>query len=289
MFAITAITGQVGGAVARHLLTSGQGVRGVMRNPDKAHVWAKRGCEIVIADMNDANALSNAFSGVEGVFILLPPIFDPSPGFPEARQTIAAIRKALESTRPLKVVCLSTIGADSPRPNLLNQLGILEQELKTISMPIAFLRAAWFMENSAWDITSSVEKGIIPSFLQPLDKPVPMVATEDVGRVAAELLQQEWDGKRIINLEGRHRISPRDIAASFSNILGKAVKAEEVPRDTWQYLFESQGMNNPEPRIQMLDGFNQGWIEFNDTDTESCIGHSTFDSVLERMIRETGH
>ena len=39
------------------------------------------------------------------------------------------------------------------------------------------------MEDSAWDVASATKNGVIPSFLQPLDKPVPMVATADIGRV----------------------------------------------------------------------------------------------------------
>lgn len=285
MFAITAITGQVGGAVARHLLSAGQSVRGIVRNPDKAAHWTNQGCEIVIADMNDAQALASAFAGAEAVFILLPPTFDPSIGFPEARRTINNILIALTTARPSKVVCLSTIGANCPRPNLLNQLGILEHELKALSISTAFLRAAWFMENCRWDVASAMERGVIHSFLQPLDKQVPMISTEDVGRVAAELLQERWDGERTINLEGIRRISPNDIATSFSAALGTQVRAEAVPRDTWQSLFISQGMTNPEPRIQMLDGFNQGWIEFED-EAESRTGTVTIDDVLAKLIRQ---
>jgi hypothetical protein len=37
---------------------------------------------------------------------------------------------------------------------------------------------------------------------------------------------------------------------------------EAVPRETWESLFVAQGMKNLAPRIQMLDGFNEGWIEF---------------------------
>jgi hypothetical protein len=31
-----------------------------------------------------------------------------------------------------------------------------------------------------------------------------------------------------------------------------------VPRETWESLLKLQGMKNPTPRIQMLDGFNEG-------------------------------
>jgi len=283
MFAITAITGQVGGALARYLLAEDQQVRAVLRNHNKAREWNVLGCEVAVADMNDAKALTHAFHGSDGVFILLPPTFDPSSGFPEARQTIKAIHTALAASNPPKVVCLSTIGADSNQPNLLNQLGILEQELRSLSVPIAFLRAAWFMENAAWDVSSAVEDGVIHSFLQPLHKAFPMVSTDDVGRVAADLLQEQWAGERIVNLEGPERIAPAAIAASFSKLLEKPVSAEVVPRDTWQALFSAQGMKNPSPRIQMLDGFNKGWIKF-DESAELRKGIVTLDSTLEKLI-----
>ena len=51
------------------------------------------------------------------------------------------------------------------------------------------------MENSTWDLAPA-KNGVISSFLQPLDKPVPMVATADIGRSAAELLQETSQEKR---------------------------------------------------------------------------------------------
>lgn len=156
----------------------------------KGTAWAEQGCDVALADMNDTDALKAAFADAEGVFVLLPPNFAPSQGFPETRAIVAALRTALLAARPDKVVCLSTIGAQATQLNLLTQLQIMEQELGDLPLPIAFLRPAWFMENAAWDVADAREQGIIPSFLQPLDKPVPMIAIADVGRSAAELLQQ---------------------------------------------------------------------------------------------------
>ncbi|BBP78941.1 hypothetical protein PHLH7_50450 [Pseudomonas sp. Ost2] len=175
---------------------------------------------------------------------------------------VETLRTALEQARPGRVVCLSTIGAQATQPNLLNQLQILEQGLGSLELPVTFLRPGWFMENALWDVAAAVETGVVPSFLQPLDKPVPMIATADVGRLAAQLLQQSWSGKRIVELEGPQRVTPNQIAAGFAELLGKPVRMEVVARDTWQALFSSQGMNNPLPRMQMIDGFNEGWIEF---------------------------
>ena len=179
-----------------------------------------------------ATAVKKAFAGVQGVFFLLPPVFDPSPDFGEARRVIAAVREALDAARPSKVVSLSTIGAQALQPNLLQQHQLQEKSLGTLPLPITFLRAAWFMENVAWDVAPARTTGVIPSFLYPLDKPVPMVATEDIGRVAAELLQETWQGRRVVELEGA-RLSPNDVAAAFARVLGRDVRMDAVPRATW--------------------------------------------------------
>ena len=283
MFAITGVTGQVGGTVARALIDNGQRVRAVVRDAAKGAAWARKGCEVAVADLDDAAALKKAFAGVQGVFFLLPPVFDPSPEFGEARRVIGAVREALDAVRPAKVVSLSTIGAQALQPNLLQQHRLQEESLGSLPLPITFLRAAWFMENAAWDVAPARATGVIPSFLYPLDKPVPMVATEDVGRVAAELLQETWRGKRVVELEGA-RLAPNDVAAAFSRVLGRDVRMDVVPRTTWEALFKSQGMMNPEPRAQMLDGFNEGWIAFEGDASSIREGTVSLDTVLQALI-----
>lgn len=285
MYAVTGVTGQVGGVVALALLAAGRDVRAVVRSEHKAQAWADQGCDVALAEMHDAQALTQAFSNTDGVFILLPPNFDPSEGFPESRAMIAAIRQALLAARPHRVVCLSTIGAQAEQPNLLRQLSMLEAELGTLPMPVAFLRAGWFMENTLWDIEPAQVTGVIDSYLQPLDKPVPMVATADVGRAAAALLQEDWQGVRVVELEGPERVSPLDIAAALSALLGKPVRAREVPRDTWEDLFRAQGMRNPAPRAQMLDGFNAGWIRF---EGQPRKGSLPLRAVLEGLTARGG-
>jgi NAD(P)H dehydrogenase (quinone) len=280
VYAVTGITGRVGGVAADTLLNAGLSVRAVVRDADKGAVWKQRGCEVALADVNDAPALTAAFTGVSGLFVLIPSNFDPTPGFPEVRAIIAALKTAIEAAKPPKVVCLSTIGAQATQPNLLSQLGLVEQALSALPTPVCFLRAAWFMENTAWDVAPARDTGVISSFLQPLDKPVPMVATADVGRVAAELLQETWTGRRFIELEGPTRVTPNQLAATFAEIFSHPVQAEAVPRETWERLFKSQGMKHPRPRIQMLDGFNQGWIEFEHDETRRRKGRIGLKEVL---------
>jgi NAD(P)H dehydrogenase (quinone) len=108
----------------------------------------------------------------------------------------------------------------------------------------------------------------------------------DVGRVAAELLQDVWAGKRVVELEGPARVSPNDIAAAFSELFASPVRAEAVPRDTWQAMFTAQGMKNPTPRMRMLDGFNDAWIEFEGGEGRSRKGSVPLMAALKDVVAQ---
>ena len=70
------------------------------RSTRPAPVTVERGCEVALADMKDAEALTAAFTGVSGVFVLIPSNFDPTPGFPEVRAIITALTTAMKAYRP---------------------------------------------------------------------------------------------------------------------------------------------------------------------------------------------
>jgi uncharacterized protein YbjT (DUF2867 family) len=85
-----------------------------------------------------------------------------------------------------------------------------------------------------------------------VERAIPMIATDDVGRVIAEHLLPSvtptWKGVKIVELEAAKRYSPNDLAASLSRLLSKEVKYVAVPRNEWSL---------PVLRSQMLDGFNE--------------------------------
>ncbi|MFG1412917.1 NmrA family NAD(P)-binding protein [Xanthobacter sp. VTT E-85241] len=288
MYAITGITGKVGSALARSLLAANLPVRAVLRDAAKAAEWRARGCDVAIAEMDDAASLAASFRDAEGVFILPPSEFDPEPGFPEARRVIDAVTKALSDAHPAKVVCLSTIGADAPHENLLTQRTLLEQAVGGLGLPVTFLRPGWFMENAQWDVPAARDEGVLRSFLQPADKSFPMVATQDVGHTAAALLCEDWSGTRIVELEGPARVSPNAIARAFAAALGHPVSVEIVPRETWEVLFRAQGSRNPLPRIRMIDGFNEGWIDFANEGRAARKGVTTIESVIADLVKASG-
>jgi NAD(P)H dehydrogenase (quinone) len=204
-----------GGELARNLFAAGQRVRAIVRNASKDEEWAALGCEVALANMEDRLALADAFAGATATFILPPPEFDPEPGYLEARAVIDGVVEALTKARPARVLCLSTIGADAVHDNLLSQRTMMEATLRKLPLPLMILRPAWLIDNAASDLASACETGLIHTFLQPAYK-VPMVAAKDVGRLAADLIQEAWIDTRVVELEGpTDRVSVRSDAPAI--------------------------------------------------------------------------
>ncbi|HXI70084.1 MAG TPA: NmrA family NAD(P)-binding protein [Verrucomicrobiae bacterium] len=286
MFTIIGITGRVGGLTAGALLAAGKKVRGIVRDKARAAHWAKQGVELLQGNPDDIAVLTGAFRGSEGVFVMVPPYFAPAPGYPETKSIVASIRSALVAAKPKKVVCLSSVGAQHPHGlGLITQSHILEQELRTLPFATAFIRPAWFLENYQWDVQPAQERGEIDMFLNP-DRSIPMVATQDIGELAAKTLQQEWNGSRILELEGPEKYSPAAAAAAFSRLLGRPVTGRPIPRSEWHRLFMQSGSaeDRTAPRIEMLDGFNSGWIDFEGDGAERFKGKVTLEEVIKSLI-----
>jgi NAD(P)H dehydrogenase (quinone) len=156
----------------------------------------------------------------------------------------------------------------------------------TLPIPGAFLRAGWFMENSVWDVAPAREQGKLFSFLHPLDKKFAMVATADIGLAGAETLVQSWTGNRYIEVGGPRRYSANDLGAAFATALGREVEVVEVPRETWVSTFVAQGFaeDRTGPRVEMLEKFNSGWIDFGVAGAERFVGKTELVQVIEELV-----
>ena len=284
-FAITGISGNVGGAAARKLLAGPARVRAVVRNEAVAASWRDRGAEAVVATHDDAVALAHAFEGVDGVFVMTPTWFASEDMYAENEKAVSAIGRALRAARTRKVVLLSSIGAQRAQgTGAIMKLHAMERAFSDLP-GVTSVRAGWFMENFAGLIPHVRATGELPSMLAPLDRAIPMVATQDIGDLVADLLQQEWSGQRIVELEGPRRYSPQDVAATFATVLDRAVQARALEPGQWHATFRSWGLTDRSAAAmsEMLAAFNTGWIDYEQPATQTLHGATTLDAVLSRL------
>lgn len=273
MFLITGITGNVGGAAARHLLAAGHTVRALVRDPQKAAAWAAQGVELRQGEFTDAAAMASALEGVEGAYLMMPPFQVLSPGYPEPRAVAASFAEALTQSPPPRLVLLSSFGSekDSGLGNITST-HILEEALSGLPFPTAFVRPGGFIENAVSSLDTAASTGVYYSFFQPTDRALPMTATEDIGAEVARLLSNGWDGKKIVEIGTP--TSPDALAQAMTEVLGRPVTAQAIPRERWAATLESFGMppGSTGTYEEMMDGCNSGWISFGVPGTESVAG-----------------
>jgi uncharacterized protein YbjT (DUF2867 family) len=281
MFLVMGITGKVGGATARHLLAQGKTVRALVRDRAKAASWAEQGVELVDGDWNDAAAIERALKGVDGAFVMLPAVWAPSPDFKEAKGVIANYVEALTKAAPPRVVALSSMGADRPSGlGMITALSLLEQGLRDLASPTAFVRAGGFFENFLYGLHVA-QGGTLPVYYDPTSRKSTMVATNDIGvEVATLLAGPAWSGSRIVELGSM--VSADEVAAQLGEVMQRDVKAFAVPRAGWPAAFEQLGIPEGQtgPAEEMYEAINAGWMDLGVQGAENVAGTTSARSVF---------
>jgi uncharacterized protein YbjT (DUF2867 family) len=222
MITVMGATGHVGSQITRRLLTAGEHVRAVGRNPQALATLAAEGAETFAGDAGDPAFLTSAFRGADVVHTLLP--YDPTtPDFRAEQARLGeAIVTAVRDSGVRTVVALSSLGADLPTGTGFIAAGLhpQEQRLRALDgVDVLLLRPALFFESivAAMDV---VEATGVNADVVDADVPIPMIATRDIAEVAtAALRRRDWRGVRV-----RELLGPCDLTyAEATRLLGAAI------------------------------------------------------------------
>lgn len=215
---VTGATGRVGRHVVDQLVQRGANVRVLSRDPAKATFPA--GVEIAQGDLLDIDSLRTAFTGVGTLFLLNAVTGD------EFTQAIITLNIARESGVE-RVVYLSVLNADRAVnvPHFAVKSGA-ERMLEQMGFSATILRPSYFIDNEVMIKDVIFNHGVYP---MPIGaKGVAMVDARDIAEVAAiELIRRDQaPGKLpidIINLVGPDTLTGSDLAAIWSDVLGRSV------------------------------------------------------------------
>lgn len=230
-FAIAGVTGHTGRVAAETLLAAGHKVRVLVRDAAKGAEWAAKGAEVAIADVTDVPALTAALTGVDGAWLLLPPNLAAADFRAWQVATGKGIVEAVAAAKLPHVVLLSSVGAQHEAgTGPIAGLHPLEKGLAALpATGASFIRAAYFMENLLGNL-GMLDQGVYPSF-SPANAAMPMIATADIGKLAAELLAgpAPKPGAPAVYELGGGPYSSADVAAVLSAIKGSPVNVAEAP------------------------------------------------------------
>jgi uncharacterized protein YbjT (DUF2867 family) len=206
MYAITGVTGHVGGAAVRALRAAGEPVRAVTR---------------AVADLTDRTSLAAAFTGCRGAFVLLPTVPD---GDDAAHRAMAdTIAGAVADSGVPHVVMLSSFGADLPAgTGPIRWLHHLENALRGTGAVVTAIRSPHFQEK----VEDVLGAPVYPVFGSSADVPVPMVATRDIGAAVAYALTHPPARSEVVDLEAPV-YTERQVAGELNR------EVVLVPRAAW--------------------------------------------------------
>jgi uncharacterized protein YbjT (DUF2867 family) len=266
MYAILGATGNTGSVVAENLLAKGQKVRVIGRDAKRLEAFTKKGAEAAVADASDAAALQKAFSGATAVYVLIPPNVTAPDVMAYEERVSDAVAAAIEQSNVAHAVVLSSYGADKPdKTGPVLGLHHLEEKLGAISrLHALFLRAGYFMENTLPQAGVIKNMGGMGGPVR-ADLLLPMIATRDIGAVAAQsLLRLDFQGKTTRELLGPREVSYAELAKIVGAAIGKpGLVYQQVPAIALKPILMQMGMSASfvELLLEMCDALNSGYMK----------------------------
>ena len=289
MFTVFGATGHTGAVVAKKLLDNGKKVRIAVRDPNKVKALAERGAEVVTVDLLDPKSVASALEGAEGAYLLAPPDLTSNDLVGRGRKIVDAFAAGLRAAHVPQAVFLSSVAAQVPSGT--GPIVITHQAEKTLGAlngtVLTFVRAAYFMENILGFAHPMKTDGILPVFGGGESYPFPMVATADIGDVAAEALLHPPNANEIIELEGPEPKSFVDAANVASKALGREVTAKPLPLDAIVGALTAIGASANMAGLyrEMLAAFGSGIAKFEGVGRH-VRGKVTLEEVLAPALRE---
>ena len=285
MHVVFGATGNTGSAVADTLLSRKQSVRIVVRSADKGAVWKAKGAEIAVASLDDVSGLTKALEGAKGLYLLVPPNYGAQDWLADQRARMDRAAEAVRKSSIQHIVFLSSIGghiAEGTGPIRAARYG--EQVLARAVENLTILRPPYFMENWAPVLGVVKGQGVLPTFVAPLAK-IPMIATDDIGRIAAEQLITGGQGRQVVEMAGPEEYSPDQVAAALGQILGKSVTSQHAPLSAVVPTFKSFGFSDEAAKLfeEMYTSFSTGAIGY-EYPASLVRGKITLTEALQGMV-----
>jgi uncharacterized protein YbjT (DUF2867 family) len=282
---VTGATGNVGSSLIKALISKREKVTVITRDRSKAEKMFGNPVEIVQADIMDTESLHQIFTRGSAIFVLNPSA-DPSGNTDiEERKTAKSLVAALQQLDMKRLVVESTMGNQpGDHKGDLGVLYELEQDIKELPYDYRIIRPTYYMSNWKNSISEVKETGELSSFY-PADFKFPMVAPDDIGALASELMTTE-KAARINPILGPEEYSANDVAAALGETLSRNVKVKVIPRKEWENFYQSIGFSAEaaESYANMTEiSFNEGF----ERPKNAVIGKTTLTQYFRSITAKT--
>jgi uncharacterized protein YbjT (DUF2867 family) len=244
MILVTGATGTVGSEVVKQLLDSGETVRVLARNPQKAaQQLADPGrpgrpgrLEIAQGDLSDPGTLGPALAGVRKAFVL-------AVGLDDLAELEGNVFAAARAAGVEHVVKLSTSAIDLlPDGAISRWHRRSEDRLQASGLPYTVVRPGNFASNSLrWAPTIKAQGVVYAPHAAGQSVPID---PHDIAAVAVAALRGPVAAHRgkIYRLSGPEAYTPAEQVAVLAEVLGRPLRFVEVPEASARAGMQSAGL-----------------------------------------------
>lgn len=233
---LTGATGFVGRNMLRRLSQEGHGVRGLVREPQKAKALTRNGVELVAGDVIEGTGLTQGMQGCDAVIHLVGIIVE------KGRNTFERVHhlgtrnvvEAAKRTGIKRFVHMSALGARADGSAAYQKTKWLgEEEVRHSGIPYVILRPSLIFGEGDGFVTQMMET----MRSAPLLRPVPgngsprfrPIFIDDVTACFARALSSEAATNQTIELGGADELSLNEVLAEIARCAGVRKPAIHIP------------------------------------------------------------
>src|SRR5215831_16712210 len=225
-FLITGATGATGGAAAVQLLEQGQRVRALVhREDERADKLRGLGAEVVVGDLLDFDAVSEALEDVDRAYFVYPI----QPGLVQATAQFA---QSAKEAGVEAIVNMSQISARREATSYsAREHWLAEQVFDWSGLNVVHIRPTYFSEWLLY-LAPMIRQGVMYApFTTGRHAPI---AGEDQGRVIVGILERpEPHSGQVYPLYGPVELTHDEIAGIVGKVLGRAISYQSMPIEQW--------------------------------------------------------
>jgi uncharacterized protein YbjT (DUF2867 family) len=233
MIVITTPTGQIGRQVFDKILeeipSGGEPIRVIARDPSRLDAHTRERVEVVAGSHDDIGVVTEAFTGADTVFWLVPPNFHAESVEAHYLSFTRPACEAIESQGVKRLVGVTSLGRGYEKDaGLLSAAFTMDELIERTGVSHRELGMPFFMENLLNQIEALKSQGMF-FMANSSDRPLSTVATRDIATVASGLLLDDsWSGQEGVPVIGPDDLSPNEMAQVISEVLERPIRFQQV-------------------------------------------------------------
>lgn len=288
-FVVTGSAGNVSKPLTELLLQAGHQVTVISRKRGNIAKLVEQGAVEAIGDLADLAFLKSTFDGADGVYLMLPPMWDSADQKKQSIMYANNFKTAIQSAGVKNAVFLSSYGAHRHHDaGPISGMGLAEDVLNTLDedVNVLSLRTGYFYTNLLLSIDLIKQTGNMGNMFQIPQGTFTVVDPEDIARTAAaSLTTQNFKGHSY-----KYVVSDLTGTDEIAALIGKEIgvpdlKWERFAKEDFRQVLLGFGFATGAANdyVEMFDTLDKGLLFEHFFEINAPFGGTSIEAFVKRF------